>query len=260
MQNRLLKKLIIILKINFKGGIMKKLMLVLLFFINIPLVAQFEDLALEFGLIPTSVFGNNSANAVFTPSSPSSTIGGGFFGFQNAFLLKSVWQVGNTNLSIPFGLEYIFYRAYHRLPYASKVTFYFKHFIDVPTLSLGARYSLFKLPFANVKMYSEIDARGSFVGKSNYRLRVDYEALDSTRVYEVSHKNAVFRFGAGLKLGFLGEIVHPWYANMFVSVNFVNILGRNNSRGELLTPVPDYETAENPVYNLQLAVSIFYKF
>ncbi|MCX7909253.1 MAG: hypothetical protein N2560_07040 [Ignavibacteria bacterium] len=222
--------------------------------------SQLRDLAVEIGLIPTSVFGDNGASNVFTTGVKESTIGGGFFGFQNGILLKTVWVLEESNLSIPFGLEYIFYRAYHRVPYAPRVTFYFKHFIDAPTLTLGLRYNLFKLPFANVKAYAELDARGSFIGKSNYSLRIDYEALDSTEIKKVSHKNSVFRFGTGFKIGFLGEIVHPWYANMFASVSYVNLLGKNNRRGELLTPVPKYESSENPVYNFQLAVTLFYKF
>jgi hypothetical protein len=222
--------------------------------------SQLKDLAVEVGLIPTSVFGDNGATKFFTPVNVTSTIGGGFFGFQNGVLFKSVWELGKSNFAVPFGIEYIFYRAYHRLPYASKVTFYFRHFIDVPTLTLGLRYNLFKLPFANVKAYAELDARGSFVGKSRYSLRVDYEAYDSTVFYNVSYKNAVFRLGTGLKLGFLGEIVHPWYANLSAAVSYMNLVGKNNKRGELLTPVPDYETAEHPVYNFQLCVSLYYKF
>lgn len=239
----------------------KLFIILFLFCISIfPLRSQLKDLALEVGLIPTSVFGDNGASSFFTAMQKESTIGGGFFGFQNAFLIKTVWQIDQSNFSIPFGLEYIFYRAYHRVPYAPRVTFYFKHFIDAPTLTLGLRYNLFKLPFANVKAYTEIDARGSFIGKSNYSLRIDYESLDSTEIRSVSLKNSVFRFGTGFKIGFLGEIVHPWYANMFLSVNYVNLVGKNNNRGELLTPVPKYETAENPVYNFQLAVTLFYKF
>lgn len=231
-----------------------------IFFAIVPSPSQLKDLGIELGLIPTSVFGDNGASSFFTVMQKESTIGGGFFGFQNAFLIKTIWNIGKSEFSIPFGLEYIFYRAYHRVPYAPRVTFYFKHFIDAPTLTLGLRYNLFRLPFANVKAYSEIDVRGSFIGKSNYSLRIDYESLDSTEFKNVSLKNAVFRMGAGFKIGFLGEIVHPWYANMFLSVNYVNLMGKNNARGELLTPVPKYETVENPVYNFQLAVSIFYKF
>ncbi|MGB9852814.1 MAG: hypothetical protein ACPLPX_08130 [Candidatus Kapaibacteriota bacterium] len=221
--------------------------------------SQFKDLGIEFGLIPTSIFGNNSASEVFQ-SQNKETIGGGFFGFQTGIFVKAVWQFENSPISIPFGLEYVFYRAYHRVPLAPNVTFYIKHFIDVPTLTLGFRYDLFKLPFANVKAYTELDAMGNFVGKSNYNIRIDYESYDSTVIRSVSNKNAVFRLGTGIKLGFLGEIVHPWYANLFVSVNYVNLFGKNNKRGELLTPDPRYETVENPVYNFQLAVSLMYKF
>lgn len=222
--------------------------------------SQLKDLSIEFGLIPTSVFGNNGASDVFQSGQKESTIGGGFFGFQTGIFVKSLWDVGASGVSIPFGFEYVFYRAYHRVPLAPNVTLYIKHFIDVPTVTLGFRYALFKLPFANVKMYTEIDARGNFIGKSNYNVRIDYEAYDSTVIRSVSYKNSVFRFGAGFKLGFLGEIVHPWYANIFAAVNYVNLFGRNNKRGELLTPDPKYETMENPVYNFQLAVSLMYKF
>jgi len=222
--------------------------------------AQLKDFAIEFGTCPTSVFGDNGATSVFINPQKSTTIGGGFFGFQNGIYLRGIWQKSDANFAIPIGFEYIFYRAYHRVPYAPKVTLYLRHFIDVPTVTLGFRYYLFKLPFANVKCYSEIDARGSFVGKSNYSVRIDYEAFDSTLVKSVSYKNAVFRFGGDFRIGFLGEVVYPWYVNIFTNVSYVNLLGRNNKRGELLTPVPDYEPKENPVYNFQLGIGVYYKF
>ncbi len=222
--------------------------------------SQLKDFAVEFGVVPTAIFGNNNATSVFINPEKNTTIGGGFFGFQNGFVLRGIWQKSESRYSIPLGFEYIFYRAYHRVPYAPKVTLYLRHFIDAPTLTLGFRYNLFKFPFANVKCYSEIDARGSFIGKSNYSVRIDYENFDSTVIRSVSYKNAVFRLGGDFKIGFLGEVMHPWYVNLFTSVSFVNLVGRDNSRGELLTPVPDYETRENPVYNFQLGVCIFYKF
>jgi len=222
--------------------------------------AQLKDFAIEFGTCPTSVFGNNSASSVFISSEKDSPIGGGFFGFQNGIYFRGTWQKDGKNYAFPVGFEYIFYRAYHRVPYAPKVTLYLRHFIDVPTVTLGFRYYLFKLPFANVKCYSEIDARGSFVGKSNYSVRIDYENLDSTDVRSVSYKNSVFRIGGDFKIGFLGEVFHPWYVNLFSTVSFINIFGRNDSRGELLTPVPDFEHKENPVYNFQLGIGVYYKF
>ncbi len=240
---------------------MKILKILFVFFLSVGIgYSQYKDLGVEFGLIPTRVFGNNGASDVFQGGNRESTIGGGFFGFQTGLLLKSVFQISESGISIPFGFEYVFYRAAHRVPLAPNVTLYINHNIDVPTLTLGLRYPLFRLPFANVKFYSELDALGNFVGKSNYKIRIDYESFDSTSIRSVSNKDFAFRFGLGFKAGFLGEIVHPWYANLFASVSYLNLLGKNNKRGELLTPDPRYETIENPVYNFQIAVSLMYKF
>ncbi|MCX7879890.1 MAG: hypothetical protein N2517_04435 [Ignavibacteria bacterium] len=230
------------------------------FFFSLTNFAQFKDLALEFSISPTSVFGNESITSVFIKPEKKDAIGGGFFGFQNGFALNAVWKFDHLNFEVPIGVDLVFYRAYHRVPYSPRVTLYLRHFIDVSSFVAGFRYFLFKLPFANVRAYSELDLMANFVGKSNYSVRIDYEAYDSTVVRNVSHKNAAFRLGSRFKFGFLGEVVHPWYVNLHLGVGYLNLVGRNHKRGELLTPSSDYEKAENPVYNFQLAVGVYYKF
>ncbi len=222
---------------------------------------QFKDLSVEFGVEPTTIFGNKAATSSPRTVTADETLGGGFFGFQNAITLKTVWQLDSKGkFAIPFGLEYVFYRSLYRIPYTASVTFYLRHAIDIPTLTLGFRYNMFKLPFANVNAYTEFDVRGAFVGKSNYRVRIDYTNYDSVFIKDNSFKNAVSRFGTGLRLGFVGEVVHPWYVNIFAGVCYVNLLFKDDARGELLTPTNTNETKENPVYNFFAGFVIQYRF
>ncbi len=238
-------------------------LIILLIVIFIPLglnFAQFKDLSVEVGTIPVRVFGNNAITASLRETPEGGSLGGGFFGFQNSFALKSVWQVDSKGrFAIPFGVEWVFYRALYRIPYTSSVTFYIDHSIDVPTLTLGFRYNMFKLPFANVKAYTEFNARGAFVGKNNFRTRVEYLNYDSVHTANRSYKNGVFRLGGGLNFGFVGEIAHPWYVNILTGVSYVNLLFKNDARGELLTIVNTNELKENPVYNFYVGLLVQYR-
>ncbi len=234
-----------------------------IYFIGIfSLFAQLRDFAVEFGTSPIRLFGNENTTKVIIPhSSADTSFGGGFFGFQNAFSLKGVWTVSKSNkLFIPFGLEYSFLRALHRIPLTRFVTAYIKHSIDLPTFTIGVRYYMFKLPFASVNAYVEPDLRGSFVGKSNYSQKIEYELSDSLHIRSFSGKSGVFRLGAGLKLGVVGEVVPPVYVNIYCGVSGINFFNRDDSRGELLTPLGIGETKENLVYSTLLGILIQYHF
>ncbi|MGQ9819648.1 MAG: hypothetical protein ACUVQ1_06970 [Candidatus Kapaibacteriales bacterium] len=222
--------------------------------------AQIKNTSIEFGMMPTLVVGNDKITSPLA-SSTQNYRGGGFFGFNNAFFLKAIFEPSlNSRFSFPVGVEYIFYRAYHRVPISRFVAAYLTHSIDLASVNIGTRYSFFKLPFANVLFFGELTFAGNFVGASNYSVRLDYELLDSSSLKTVVGKQSVFRLGGGIRFGFLGEIESPWYVNIFTGVNYVNLLGRNNSRGELLTPTNVFEPIENPVYNFTLGFSIIYKF
>lgn len=223
-------------------------------------IAQIKNTSIEFGMMPTLIVGNDKATSPLA-SSTQYYRGGGFFGFNNAFFLKAIFEpFPNSQLSFPVGVEYIFYRAYHRVPISRYVTAYLTHSIDLPSFNIGTRYSFFKLPFANVLFFGELNFAGNFVGASNYTVRLDYELFDSSSTRTVIGKQSTFRFGAGIRFGFFGEIENPWYVNITGGINYINLVGRNNSRGELLTPTNVFEPTENPVYNFTLGFSIIYKF
>lgn len=240
---------------------MKKLFLLLLLIIHTYFGnAQISNTAIEFGMLPTLVVWNAKISSPLGASNQNYR-GGGFFGFNNAFILKANFEPSaDSRFSFPVGFEYIFYRAYHRVPISRYVTAYLTHSIDLPSANVGIRYSLFKLPFANVWSYSELTLAGNLIGASNYTVRIDYEQFDSSHTKTVVGKNSVFRFGGTLRVGFLGAVEGPWNVNIFGGINLINLFGRDNSRGELLTPSNIFEPKENPVYNFQLGFSIIYKF
>lgn len=243
-----------------KSKDVKILSLVFVFCLHFIGLAQIKNTSIEFGMMPTLIVGNDKTTSPLA-SSTQYYRGGGFFGFNNAFFLKAIFEpLPNSKLSFPVGIEYIFYRAYHRVPISRYVTAYLTHSIDLPSVNIGARYSFIKLPFANVRFFGELNIAGNFVGASNYTVRLDYELFDSSSTKTVIGKQSTFRFGGGIRFGFFGEIENPWYVNICGGINFINLVGRNNSRGELLTPTNVFEPTENPVYNFTLGFSIIYKF
>lgn len=228
------------------------------FFGNYYLKSQLKNISVEFGMLPSLVVWNDKITSPLGSSSQNYR-GGGFFSFNNAFSFKTVFKpFANYHFSFPIGFEYIFYRAYHRVPISPFVTAYLTHSIDLPSINIGSRYSFFKLPFANVWTYGELNLSGNFVGSSKYSVKIDYQLLDSSSAKAVIGKTSVFRFGGSLRFGFLGEIDGPWNVNIYSGLNLLNLLGRQDSRGELLTPSNIFEPKENPVYNFQLGLSIIY--
>ena len=76
---------------------------------------------------------------------------------------------------------------------------------------------------------------------------------------EVKTKPSTFRLGGALKLGIVGEIFDPWYLNTSIGIGVVNFVGKEDSRGELLTPSRRYENIESPLNLLLFTLLIQYR-
>ena len=77
-------------------------------------------------------------------------------------------------------------------------------------------------------------------------------------LYEVLQETAT-RLGMGLRIGVDGEVFAPWYVNISAGYNAFNLLGRNDSRGELFTPSNLSEKVESIIGAIATTILIQYK-
>lgn len=227
-----------------------------------PTFAQFSNLSITSGISTISILGDNpGAKSIIERDTTKEPIYGGSFKTPQACFSFQV-NVGLDNENkfiVPIGFEYVYFNALERIPAATQLTVYLRHSISVPTFYTGLLYQFMKFPLANVKAYAGIEARASFVQEGVFYRRFYYHALDSSFIYESKTKDAATRLGATIRLGFQGEVIDPWYVNFSAAYGIMNLLGRDDKRGELLTPLRNFETKESLVYNLHFALLIQYR-
>jgi hypothetical protein len=233
-----------------------------LFFINNSLFSQFKNLSITSGISTISILGDNpGAKSIIERDTTKEPIYGGSFKTPQACFSFQV-NVGlddENKFIVPIGFEYVYFNALERIPAATQLTVYLRHSISVPTFYTGFQYQFMKFPLANVKAYAGLEARASFVQEGVFYRRFYYHALDSSFIYESKTKDAATRFGAVVRLGFQGEVIDPWFVNFSAAYGVMNLLGRDDKRGELLTPLTNFETKESLVFNFHLALLIQYR-
>ena len=202
--------------------------------------AQFvKGFSVGWGMKTTELIGNNPASKPFSESDPNKPplFGGGFDGPQAGMELLFEFPVGeNNDFVIPLGIDYTFYRGLQRIPQTYYVLQDLENSIDVSSLSLGLNYAVKKYSIANAKIYVGIEAKTSFIGKNVFTIETNYHDLDSVEILKSSMKESCVRLGASLKFGLEGEIAQNWYVNIHGTLCILNLVGRNDTRGELLTP------------------------
>jgi len=224
---------------------------------------QLKNVSLSAGLVTTQILGDNPGTwpIIERDASLNHDIGGSFKGNQPGFGLRLNLPVDKDGLFIaPVGFDYIYFRALERVPIATKTTLFLMHSVSVPTATLGMNYFFLKFPIANVRAFAGLEARGSFVQEGDFYRRFEYGNFDSVAIIDTKTKSSVFRLGGALKLGIEGEFLSPWYVTTGVSLDAMNLIGKDGNRGELLTPMKSFENKESLVLNLHFLFMIQYKF
>ena len=231
------------------------------------LSAQFvKGFSIGWGLKTTEILGDNRAKLPFAQSDPNKppAFGGGFKGPHQGMELLFDFPVGeNNDFSIPFGIDLIFFQGLQRIPQTYYTLQDMEHNVNVSSLSLGLNYALVKYKVANAKIYMGLEAKTSFIGSNEFTIITTYNKLDSVEIVKLSLKESCVRFGGSVKLGLEGELSDNWYVNIIGSLGIMNLIGRDDSRGELLTPYKKNsiieEIKESFLYTLQYSFIIQYR-
>lgn len=211
-----------------------------------------ERLSLPFA--PTLPVNDTAALAAFVPGSYYK---GQFPGLG----IRGMWIFDEErNLRANFGLDYHFYSSRTR-ELSGGLIVYKSNTHYIPAITGGFEYAFLTLPLAQAKVYAGIDVRGTFVVANTYKEEYEY-VIDPRQNSTVTlSKEGAFRLGGGGRLGIEGEIFDPWYVNLSVGWSFMNAVGRDDARGELLTPYfdPKYENKETRVYNIFANLFVQYR-
>lgn len=237
--------------------------LILALFANNELSAQMSGLSVNAGLSNIWIVGDNPATKpLFERDTNKPFIYGGGLGIANSGISVKFNYVldKNENWVLPIGLDYFFFESRERIPITSKVTAYWKHYFDMPQASVGINYNVLKFPGVDVKAFVGLDAKFNYIMQGKFIRRFEYVVNDFTEVKELNTKIDAFRIGALFYVGFDGAIVKPLFINASFGVGALNLVGRDDSRKELMTPLKSFESGESIVYNTQFYLTLKYKF
>ena len=246
-------------KMKLKIGIFFLTLMVTNMIFTLNLKAQFNSkYQVAFGIITTQILGDNPATLSMLDNQAT---GGSFPMTQPGMELRFTFPLDdNNNIRIPFSLDYTFFRGKERENYNRKIIDYYSHTVDVLGINTGIHYAFLNIPFARAKVYTGLEARLSYLSNIKFEWLRDYlEPAFPDEIYDIQSKPDAFRLGGALKLGIEGKLNKNWYINAGGSLMITNIVGRDNSRGELFTPFARLEAKESLVYNLQIFILIQYQ-
>lgn len=227
------------------------------------------NLSVSGGLTTTQILGDspNSAEMISHDNDTSKdySFGGSFNGVQPGFSILLELDFGDEiPISIPIGFEYTMFDGRERVPVTKSITAWYKHTVNVSTLTFGLNYEFIKTSFSKVGIYAGIEGRANFIPEGNLYSKIEYKESNEVDINNRKTKDATFRIGGQVKLGIKGEIVPPIFINTSFGLGIMNLTGRDKKRGELLTPGsldPDFnfETTESIIYNSYFSLMLQYK-
>ncbi len=238
------------------------------FFFVISSEAQAPRMSLSAGFANSEIIGDNIATKPFyiQNSSGEDIYGGSFDGGQPGFRVQLTLELDDAGiLEIPLGFEYIFYMGREREPISDVSDIKLRHDLYLPSFSIGMNYSFLRF-FAlsrTAKVYAGIEGAATYVTEGTFERVINYVNLGDKEKFVDKTKPSTWRFGGTVRLGLNGELNHPWYIDVNGALGAINFLGKDGSRGELMTPnrknVSYVETEETTVYNFRFWLMIQYK-
>lgn len=242
--------------------VLKILKIVLVFvLLSVFCNSQVKRISISGGVSTIEILGDSpNSKTIVNRDTSVATVGGSFNGTQPGLSFKLNVSLDENNIfSIPLGIDYYFFEGLERIPAPGNYTSKWRHTIDIFTFTAGFNYAFVKFPLANVRGYTALELRGSYISQGEIVQTTIESLTDSVTVEAHRTKNGAFRLGGALYIGFMGDIVDPLYINAYIGLGIMNLVGRDNKRGELLTPFTYFETEESLIYNLHFSLLIQYR-
>ncbi len=214
------------------------------------------------GLSTMTILGDSPATKPFVSRDSLAGIGGSFNAAMPGFALKLILESDKyKNFRIPIDMDWTFFTSGERYPVSSNLVINYWHSVQNIGLGTGLYYSFFDLTWANAKLYAGIDIKANFINNAEFSRKEKYflaPERDTTIV--IFRKKSAVRLGGFLRIGLEGELVKKWSINTSVALGSMNLIGRDDARGYLLTPLPYSETKEEFVNLLNFSMMLQYRF
>lgn len=168
------------------------------------------------------------------------TIGGSFQETQRGIDLRAdLSMTEDDKWRIPVGFNYIFCRSREMRNYRElKAVKAFN--TDILSLYSGVHYCLWKYPVQDISVYAGAEVYGSYFTNIKYEIYFKDGGKELDREPRPTKDNA-FRIGSALRLGGEGKVYKDVYLSWGVGLHCMNLLIRDEGRGELMTPSLEYE-------------------
>ncbi|MDT3739743.1 MAG: hypothetical protein RO257_09600 [Candidatus Kapabacteria bacterium] len=213
------------------------------------------------GLISTGIVGDNRAKLpMATTSTDEDAFTGGSFKYtQPGIQARLTFPINNyEDFRFISTFEYTFFVGRERFGY-DNVTVLFSNKLNLMSFGFGLEYVWANLDFANAKLYTGVDVKANYIYKiysDRYIKYLDNYIEPDLLIYDA--KEDALRFGGNIKLGVEGRLRQNFHVNTGFSLGLVNLIGRDDSRGELMTPSTDFENHESFLPVLQVFVLVQY--
>jgi hypothetical protein len=221
--------------------------------------AQFSgDIKFAVGLTTTSLLGDNPAKQPMVPRSDEedAITGGALRDAQPGFEIRITMPVDKKQIYyVPFSFENAFFTGRERINRSQYIVDIWTHTLNVISLSSGLHMNFYKMDFANAQIYGGLEGRVSLFNNIDTRESRNYlenPPLNTTKVI-IPKENAT-RIGGTLRLGVEGKLRDLLHINAGFSFSALNLIGKDDERGELFTPIKDLEVQESTVTTLQVFI------
>jgi hypothetical protein len=155
---------------------------------------------------------------------------------------------------VPFTFEYSFFTGRERLNRSQYIVEIWSHSLNVFSISSGLQANFYKMDFANAQIYAGIEGRISFLSKFDYRSKRYYLEADRQELWVVKPKEDATRIGGTFRLGVEGKLRDLLHVNAGFALSSLNLIGKDNERGELFSPSAITEVQESTINTLQVFI------
>jgi hypothetical protein len=224
----------------------------------------FENISFGVGLTGTNIFDNNINWKPIVSNDNNikdARIGGSFDGVETGLLLfSSINLDANGTWILPLSFEYVWLNAHEVVPISNTIRGDINHTIDIQKLATGIHFNFLTFPFKDVKAYLGLEAKAAFINNQEYQSSyTDITTGKTEKKIKFIPKKSAVRFDGEVKLGIRGELTENFFINSSFGIDCLNLLGSDDSRGELLTPFGRYENEETLVPNYHFVLMIEYQ-
>lgn len=224
----------------------------------------FTDFYIGCGLVGTNFMEDSPSWILIQPidNTKEARNGGSFDGVETGIHFSLITNLDTDhNWLLPLTFEYNWLKAGEDVPLEKNVRLSISHRISTQKIGTGIQWQFYTFPFKDVRAYIGAEAKAVFV--NNQLMKMEDKVIGDNGVTQpgltsYKYKPDAVRFGSEIKLGFRGELINDFFINTSLGMEVVNLLGRDDKRGELFTAF-DLETKEQLVPQWHFVLMLEYK-